>query len=181
MAAKSKRRKHPPTARSIRSLARQVSRSESAVRRWIRHERWPFPLEGPWDVRRVKAWAEIQLHPDPAAAFRQKAKAAELGLGEFRDLGPIGKARLQVLIGRAMLQQHRLKVEQGKVHDVAVCGQRLLRLIHEVKARLLELPRAVAGVLVGQPAEAIERLLAEQVNGILMEFSNRETTDASEE
>ena len=93
-------KKRPKLAKSIRSLAALVGRSESAVRKWVAHPEWRFSTTPPWDVARVKAWAEIVLHPDPAANFRKKAKAAEGGTGEFAELGPVGKLRCQLMIAR---------------------------------------------------------------------------------
>ncbi len=37
-------------AKSIRALAKLVSKSESAVRKWKSHQAWAFSQNGPWDV-----------------------------------------------------------------------------------------------------------------------------------
>ena len=171
-ARKTRSRTRPAQAKSIRSLGRQVGRAESTVRKWIGREDWPFGLAPPWDVGRVRAWAEIHLKADPAAAYRKKAKAAEAGTGEFAAMGPLTKARLQATIERALLLRQRRLVEAGKLHDTEKCQHRRLRQIHEVKGRLLELPRAVSNTLVGQDAESIERVLSEQVRMILEGFAS---------
>jgi len=161
----------PTHAKSIRALARQVDRAESTVRKWIGREDWPFSLTGPWDVRLVTAWAEIHLKGDPAAAYRKKAKAAEAGIGEFAPMGPLTKARLQATIERALHIRQRRMVEAGELHNVKDCTQRRLRQIHEVKTRLMELPRSMANALTGQSAEKIEQLMDEQIRAIIEDFA----------
>ena len=166
--------RRPILAKTIRSLARLVGRAESSVRNWVDREDWPFsrdPRSHPWDVEKVRAWAEIQLKPDPAAAYRKKARAAEAGTGEFAEMGPLTKARLQAMIERALLLRQRRMIEAGKMHDVEQCNQAKLRQIHEVKSRLLELPRVMAVPLGMQSPETVERLLTAQVLAILDEFA----------
>lgn len=163
--------RHPIQAKSIRDMARQTGRAESTVRKWISRDDWRFSLQPPWDIGRVKAWMEIFLSPDPAAAYRKKAAAAEAGTGEFTTLGPLGKAKLQYTIERALSVRQRRLVDAGELHNVKECQQRRLRQIHEVKGRLLELPRSMGNILVGQDAEAIERLLGERVRAMLDDFA----------
>ncbi len=167
----------PILARSIRSLARQVHRAESTVRKWIARDDWPFALAPPWEVEKVRAWAEIQLKPDPAAAYRKKAAAAEAGTGEFSRLGPYGKARVQYLIERSLSVRQRRLRDAGKLIDAEEARQHRLRQIHAVKAALLALPRSVANALAGQDRSGIERILAERVRAILQEFAAGERID----
>jgi hypothetical protein len=164
--------KHPVLARTIRSLGRRCGFAESTVRKWIASEDWPFSLRPPWDVARVKAWHEIQRHPDPAAAYRKRAAAAEAGTGEFAGMGPLTKAKLQATIERALLVRQRRMIEAGKMHDTEQCEQRRLRQIHEVRAALLGLGRSVANSLVGQPREAIERVIHDRCLQICEEFAD---------
>jgi len=166
--------KGPILAKSIRSLARHVRRAESTVRKWIKRDDWPFALAPPWQVSKVRAWAEIHLHPDPAAAYRRKAKAAEAGTGEFRGMGALTKARLQVTIERALLIRQRRQIEAGKMHDTAECERRRVQQIMEVRNRLLELPRSLAAGLAGLSAEQIEARLQESIEAILEEFAGED-------
>ena len=165
------RGRRPIQAKSIRSLAKHVGRAPNTVRKWIDRDDWPFSLSPPWEVRRVKAWAEIHLNPDPAAAYRRKAKAAEAGRGEFRDLGPLSKARLQAVIERALLIRQRRLIEAGRMHDTAECERRRLQQIMEVRNRLMELPRSMSAGLSGLPPEGIEAALTKAMLAIIEEFS----------
>ncbi|HUT61216.1 MAG TPA: hypothetical protein VNA25_25485 [Phycisphaerae bacterium] len=158
-------------AKSIRSLGRQVGKAESTVRKWIAREDWPFALGPPWEVRKVRAWAEIQLKPDPAAAYRAKVQAAQEGRGEFAGMGPVGKAKLQYIIERALAVRQRRLTDAGKLHDVEDCDRRRRRQIHEVKSALLALGRSIANSLVGQDRETIERLVDSRCAQICEEFS----------
>jgi len=158
-------------AKTIRSLARQVGRAESTVRKWIARDDWPFSLAPSWDVERVKAWAEIHLNPDPAAAYRKKARAAEMGTGEFAPMGPLTRAKLQATIERALLIRQRRLIEAGELHNVKDCTHRRLRQIHEVKTRLMELPRAMASSMVGQSSEVIETIMNRQLRAIIEDFA----------
>ncbi|HUX03160.1 MAG TPA: hypothetical protein VMY35_19535, partial [Phycisphaerae bacterium] len=158
-------------AKSIRSLAKLVGRSESAVRKWLDRSDWPFSRTGPWDVQRVRAWMDIQLKPDPAAAYRRRAKAAEAGTGEFRTVGLLEKARIQATIERALYLQMKRKAEAGELHATADCERHRLRQIMEVRNRLMELPRSMAAGLVGLSAEEIEAALEQAMRAIVDEFA----------
>ncbi|HUX03136.1 MAG TPA: hypothetical protein VMY35_19415 [Phycisphaerae bacterium] len=158
-------------ARSIRALARQMARNESTVRKWKDRDDWPFSRTGPWDVQRVRAWAEIHLKPDPAAAYRKKARAAAAGTGEFAEMGALTKARVQATLERALWIRQRRLAEGGKLHDVGECERRRLRQIYEVKGALLALPRSVANALVGLDRAGIERMLDRQMTEILEGFA----------
>lgn len=172
-------RKHLVLAKSIRSLARLVGKAESTVRKWIARDDWAFALGPPWDVARVRAWAEIQVHPDPAAAYRKKVAAVQAGTGEFGRMGPEGKARFQKTVEQVLaLRQERL-VRADQLHNVEECRQRRLRQVHEVKGRLLELPRAMANALAGQDSDTVERILTEQVTAILREFAADDGTSGT--
>lgn len=161
-------------AKSIRDLARKVGRAESTVRKWIRREDWPFSLEPPWRVERVKAWMEIHLKPDPAEAYHRKAKAAEAGIGEFSPMGPLTKARMQQAIERALYIRQERQARAGKLIDAEDAQRHRLRQIHAVKGLLLALPRSLANSLVGQDRDSCERILHDQVVGIIEEFASGE-------
>ncbi len=163
--------KGPILAKSIRDLARQCGVADGSVRRWIKSHDWAFSLAPPWDVEKVKAWREIHRHGDPAAAYRAKARAAEQGLGEFRDTSALTKARLQATIERALLLRQRRLAEAGQLHDVGQCERRRLQQIMEVRGRLMELPKSMAPILVGLAVERIEDELTSAVVAILEAFA----------
>jgi hypothetical protein len=156
-----------------------MGRNESSVRKWVDRSDWPFsrdPRTKPWDVEKVKAWAEIQLKPDPAAAYRKKIKALEAGTGECAGLNILLKARTQATIERALLLRQRRLAEAGTLHDVQECTKRRLRQIHEVKAALMSLGRSLANSLVGQDADSAELILHTRCLQICEEFaSDRES------
>jgi len=162
-----------------------MDRSESAVRKWLRHDAWAFTLTGPWEIEKVRAWAEIQLKPDPAAAYRAKARRAAQGKGEFDQAGPLGRVRIQYMIERALAVRQRRLRDAGQLHDVRKCRHRRMAQIHALKGRLLELPRLMASPLADQDAETIERELTREIHGMLAEFAAEvgeatQTTDAAE-
>jgi len=142
------------------------------VRKWIARDDWPFPLSPPWDVGRVQAWAEIHLNPDPAAAYRKKARAAEAGTGEFTAMGPLTKARLQATIERALLVRQRRLIEAGKMHDVEDCRARRRRHVLAVRNALSRtLPRALAAECVGRTRGEIQRLIGQRLTAVCDAFA----------
>jgi hypothetical protein len=164
-------KKGPIQAKSIRSLARQVGRAESTVRKWISRDDWLFALTPPWGIEKIKAWMEIHLNPDPVAAYRKRARAAEAGTQEFSRLGPLGKARLQAAIETALLRRQRRLKEAGDFHDAKECQQRRLAQVYAVKHALLRLPRSLAAELVGKTRGDIEQLLRQHVMAICTSFA----------
>lgn len=159
--------KGPMRAKSIRALAGLVGRAESTVRKWIGRDDWPFSLSPPWEVGRVKAWAEIHLNPDPAAAYRKRAKAADAGTGEFRDVGPLQKVRIQKGYEQILEIRARRLRDAGELHDVGECRRRRVRILHAFKSAMQEFPATLAHRLVGLGAEEIEALLAAEVRNAL--------------
>ena len=162
----------PTLAKSIRSLAAYCDKSPSAVRKWIAADDWMFSQQPPWDVQKVQAWYEIHRRGDAGAAWRQKADAVERGVGEFRNIGPLTKARIQATIERALYVRQKRLTEAGKLHDVEACEGRRLRQIHAVKSALLALPRNVAQSLVGLERDAIEERLLARVEAVLEELAS---------
>ena len=158
-------------ADSIRSLGEYCRVSEGAVRKWIAREDWVFSLKPPWKVQAVKAWRDANVHPDPAAGYRKKALAAAAGAGEFRQLGEIGKLRVQKLIEQILDIRQRRKVREDQLHDVAQCKARRLRQVHQVRGVLQDLGRGMAGNLANRPAEEVERLLTDRCRMICEEFA----------
>lgn len=165
------RGKDPKLADTIRSLAKQLRRGESTVRKWISRDDWPFRRTPPWNIEKVKVWSEINLKPDPAAEYRKRAKAADEGKAEFVDASPLTRAKIQATLERALLIRQRRMIESGKLHEVEACEKRRVRQIHETKSRLLSFPRAVAQRLVGLDSENIEAVLQAEIELIISEFS----------
>jgi len=117
----------------------------------------------------IKVWAKITLTHDPAKDYHDRVK--NLTPGVERPPSKIEQAKLFYMVERAQWIKQKRQVEAGELHNVKECDQRKLRQIHEVKGRLMELPRSMATSLVGQDAETIERLLRDQVMAILNEFA----------
>ncbi|HUX03167.1 MAG TPA: hypothetical protein VMY35_19570, partial [Phycisphaerae bacterium] len=161
-------------AKSIRSLAKLVGRSESAVRKWVARSDWPVSRTGPWaasDIRRIRAWMDVMLKPDPAAAYRKRAKAADAGTGEFRSMGALERARIQATLERALYIRQKRMSEAGELHSVADCQRHRLQQIMEVRNRLMEIPRSMASGLAGLPAERIGAELDRTMRAIVDDFA----------
>lgn len=159
-------------ARSIRSLAKYCGKAESTVRKWLRHEAWVFGRRPPWDVAKVRAWADIHLKADPAKEYHDQLADAESGKGDFESLGLLTRVRAQAVIERTLLIRQKRLLDAGKLHDVDECRQRRLRQIHAVKGALLAMPRSVASSLVGLSRDQVERTLSQRIEEILAEFAN---------
>ena len=169
-------------AKSARSLARYVGRSSSAVHKWLTREDWPFSLDPPWKVARVKAWMEFALSPDPAATSRRRAAAAAAGGGEFRPMGPAAKIKFQLAVEKYLALRREREIREGKFHDAIVCGQRRVQQITAAKTAFLELPRIVIHDLAGQSPETlrlVEKVMTEHVYKILESFANDGRPQAS--
>jgi len=170
-------KKRSAKAKSIRALGRLVGRAESTVRKWLARDDWPFGRTPPWNVESVKAWSEIHLKGDPAAAYRKKVKAAQAGTGEFAAMGPLTKARMQAAIERALYIRQKRLMEAGKLIDAVEAQRARLRQIHAVKGVLIALPRSMANSLAGLDREAIEMLLQKRMNEIFEEFAAGDDSD----
>ena len=158
-------------ATSLRSLARLVGRSLSAVRKWVARSDWMFGRTGPWNVEKVHAWMDIHLQRDAAAAYRKRVKDAEAGTGEFHKMGPLEKARIQATLERALWLRQKRQAEAGELHSTAECERHRLQQILEVRNRLMEVPRSMAAGLAGLAPEVIEADLDRAMRAIVDEFA----------
>lgn len=159
-------------AKSIRRLARHLGRSDTAVRKWMKREDWPFPRTPPWDIKQVQAWAEINLRPDPGKAYQQKLASLRNGSGAYGEIGALTRAKIQVTLERAMWIRQRRLVEAGKLIDAEEAQRYRLRQIQAAKSLLVTLPRSVANALVGQDRNAIEQILNKRIEELLDEFAD---------
>ena len=151
-----------------------MGRGESTVRKWTSRSDWPFgrdPRITPWDVEKVKVWAEIHLKPDPAAAYRTRIKAIEAGQGEYRTMGPQEKARTLLYIKRAQLLDLRWRKESGEIHATADCIKAHAELVHRAKASLLGMCRSIVNSLAGLSPTDMEDVLTARVKAILEELA----------
>jgi len=153
-------------ATSIRGLARQVGRSESTVRKWIKRPDWPFGPRAPWVVDKVQGWMALYLGRDPAARYH----AAQKGLGP-KPLSELEAARTANQLEAAAIRRLHREETEGLLHNVEECRRRRLRQIHAVKGALRGLPRSIGPELVGLSRPKIERLLRERLRGILEGFA----------
>lgn len=134
-----------------------------------------FGRTGPWDVEHVIVWRDNMLKPDPAAEYRRQAKAAEEGEGEFAKLTKREKLNLQKTYEQMLSIRQRREIEAGVYHSKADCDRHRLQQIMEVRSRLMEIPRSMAGALAGLTAEAIGLMLDRAVRAILDEFAGEAT------
>lgn len=167
--------------KSVRALAGLVGRSESAVRKWTRHPRWCFSRRGPWtrdDVRMIRGWADRYLQHDPAADYHERI--AEVP-GVERPLSRMEQAKLAYFVERAMSLKQRREIEKGLLHVAKTCEANILRVVLDVKSRLLAMPRTVAHGLAGRDAATIETMLDQHVRtalrglATLLRAGNRDT------
>jgi hypothetical protein len=140
------------------------------VRRWLKRADWPLSRLPPWPVEVVGQWAANKVRRDPAAAYRQRVAATEAATGEPGELSPGSKARQAWFGIRARRELHKLRLDEGKVHDAVECRVKRLRQLHDLTGRLSELPRSLMGILAMQPAEQIEQLLAEAIGAIADDY-----------
>lgn len=159
-------------AKSIRHLARQLNKSDAAVRKWLAREDWPFPRKPPWDVRQVEAWAEINLKPNPAAAYQRKITDVRNGSGEYGEVGALTRAKIQVTLERAMWIRQRRLTEAKKLIDAGQVQRQWLEHIQAVKSQLMVLPRSIANELVGSKREEIEQILTQRIVELLNDFAS---------
>ena len=94
-------------ARSIRELARRVGRSLTAVRRWVKDDRWPFPRRGPWDVEAVRRWAKRTLMPEPGTPGHEEFVAAQTADRTARRNAAERKAMEQLMGADALAEFDR--------------------------------------------------------------------------
>lgn len=158
------------SVRSIRTLAKLVGKSPSAVRKWTRHPAWVFSTSGPWtadDVRLIRGWVKRYLRKDEAQDYREALADPDHVPGPMRPLTPIEQAKLDLLVERKKTLQQRRAVELKLLHVAKDCEANILRVALDVRGRLLAMPRTIAHALVGLDAPAIEELLNQQVRTVL--------------
>lgn len=168
-------------AKSLRSLALKTGRSLSAVRKWMDRDDWTFgrdPRVRPFNVGKVMAWMEVALKPDPAAAYRKKIRAAEAGRGEFADMGPLTKARIQATIERALWIRQERELRGRRLHRNEDCAKKIAALVHKAKTAFVGMGRSLRNSLVGQDGDTIERVIDERVLAILLELEGGATEAA---
>lgn len=158
--------KDPKLAESIRSLARQVVRAESTVRKWLKRSDWPFGKMGPWKVRDVIKWMSIHLKRDPAQRYHDAKK----GIG-VKPLSELEKARQDNYLESAAIRKLKRLEMEGRLHDVGECRRRRVRQIHAVKTALMRLPRIVAPELIGKSRTVIEKALRKHMRQIVESFA----------
>lgn len=145
------------------------------MRKWLDRGDWPFSRDlraHPVDVEKVKAWAEIMLKPDPAAAYRKKIKAAADGHGEYAGMGLLLKARIQKTYEQTLAIRQRREADAGKLHSTDECVKAHAAMVHRAKAGLLGMGRSLANGLVGLDAGAIEAAIHARAVQICEELAN---------
>jgi hypothetical protein len=123
-------------------------------------------------VQKVLSWADAVLKPDPASEYRRTAKLADEGKAEFAKETPLTRAKVYATAERALwIRQQRL-IAAGKFHSVEDCEKRILRQSHEIKSRLLALPRSLSKRIVGETIESIEATLVQELTSVCEALSH---------
>lgn len=160
--------REPPHSKplSIRGLAREVGRSETAVRKWIKRQDWPFG-RGPFDVAQVRSWMAIHLDRDPA----QKYHDAQRGISP-RPISEIERARTMNFEEAGRIRRLKREELEGKLHNVEECAARRRALVMAVRSTLTRtLPRALATELVGRSRGDMESVLRSRLTAVCNRFS----------
>lgn len=175
---KAKRKDASDLAKSIRKLAKMVGRSDTAIRKWLKRPDWPFADRPPWDAKKVKAWAEINLKPDPAGIYQRKVASAQAGTGEYAEIGALTRAKIQVTLERALYIRQRRLFEGKKLLDAGEVQRQWLAHIQSVKSQLTALPRSIALELLNRSnRDEIEQLLQSRLTEILNGLTEEKTKE----
>ena len=159
------------TSSSIRDLARQVGRSHQSVGAWIKHPHWDQSRQPPWDVDKAIRWSQRALAPDPNAVPLPDEPAVDSLEGLKKR--PMSAAKLKLVLARALKLELERKLLAGELVERAEVELGLIRRVHTVRAAFEALPRQVAGALVGQSENEIERFLGQAIAGVLTGISQR--------
>ena len=166
----------PVLATSIRSLAKHMGRSESAVRKWLNRDDWKFgrdPKTTPFDVAKVKAWAEICLKPDPVAALSKRSKAIEDGTFS-PELSQSRKVKEAKETEQTRLLRIQAAKELGQLHRTDECVKRHSAMIHKAKTSFLGMADLLCTSLVNKDSDTIRMMIRERVEAILRGLAHDE-------
>lgn len=135
------------TAKSQRELAKAVGKSQPAILKWIRDDRWPFSKTGPWDVAQVQAWASRTHGPNapatpPLAASRQTTPRPT-NADPVADLTPERQAKLALSLEKLETAKLANQLRRGEVHSIQECQSRRVRQVLELRNELLSIADTV--------------------------------------
>lgn len=164
-------------AKSQRELAREVGKSQPAILKWIRDDRWPFSKTGPWDVRQVQAWAQKThganapdgapgSHP-PLAASRQSDPVA--------DLTPERQAKLALSLEKLEGIKLSNQLRRGQLHSIDDCQARRVKQVIELRNELLAMADAIGPQLGLDPDQ--RQILHGRLLGICRKFAGQSPSE----
>lgn len=170
----------PGKVATLRALARALPRSHQAVGKWLRHPRWPFGQQGPWDVEAVRRWADATLAPNPAAGHAAAPEAAPTGgglggtagLNQRHDIATATQvARLRLIVEReSNLRLDRL-IKEGRYISREQVERESIRKIVAVRTAFMRLPRALGPLLEQQDRHTCTRVLEQALRDICNAFA----------
>lgn len=157
-------------AKSQRELAKACGKSQPAVLKWIRDDRWPFSKTGPWDVEKVKAWAS-RTHgpnaPDPNPPF-----AASRASDPVADLTPERQAKLALSLEKLEGIKIANQLKRSELHSIQECQARRVKQVIELRNELLAIAD-VAGNQLGLDSDQRE-ILRGHLLALCRKFANQD-------
>src|SRR5262245_52329014 len=162
-------------ANSVRELATAVGRAHTTVLRWLEHPDWALPRKPPWDVERVRKWAQTHLVAAQGDDGGDGAAVAEPGPSGLEALRrqPMQAAKLKLTLTRASKLELERRILAGELIDRREVEEAMVRRVYAAKAAFQSLPRQMAPRLVGKSEVEIERILAEGIDACLLELSQQ--------
>ncbi len=147
-------------ARSQRELAAAVGLSQPAILKWIRHEAWPFPATGPWDVKKVQAWA---------AGLQEDRAKPITGAGE--------KINQAWKLEKTLHERVKRKQREGQLVDRSLLDRALEAVTKSYVDALGELERALPLQIAGLDPGQVERIVRDRVRGIREQLASRQVIE----
>lgn len=109
------------------ALAKALGKSQQAICKWIKDDRWPFTRSGPWDPDAVKAWTASTLTTASAPA------------DPSAPLSPQRQVKVKVLIERGKLLELQRLIMSGAYVQRIPAMMRQRQAIRELISSLMYL------------------------------------------
>lgn len=169
------------TAKSKRELARLLGKSEATVRKWVKDDRWTLGKGGPWDVEEAREWSVRTLAPDLAhPAPSAVPRPCEDGAGGDDPGGGFTSAEerrvnIELKRSRKAAIDHELEVKRAKYVLKTDVQQAWMRIAHEVKTELLNIPDAAVPAMQGLSEAEQRDVLRGRILEVLRLLSGEDT------
>ena len=166
------------SAGTITELAAITGRTEQTVRNWLKRGDWPLSVDPPWDVADVRAWMAT-LAPNPSEGMQQgqKGQTGRRPSPELAsDAAKERKAKLRLMTERTRKLELDRKIREGALIDAAERLRQELRLVHGLKAGLLEMTHTLGAELCElsgyQDRHAFEAVIDRRIRQLLNTFAD---------